>query len=134
MNSKKPDEHTRNVINEIISLLYQIDELPYRFLSNTSQDRLKYALEFAGFSHNNRYETINGNVIGSRAASRLRAIDLASLEQYRDNLQKQIDEFMEAKRYSDELEGKRQEELRRQEEEENYIQQHGMFGILEDDY
>ena len=130
MNSKKPDEYTQTVIDQIISLLYQINELPYRYTSNTIDNRLKYALEFAGFSHNNRYETINGNVIGSRAASRLRALDLASLEEYRDTLQRQLDEFNQTKRYSDEIERKRQEELRRQEEEENYIQEHGMFGIF----
>ena len=127
---------TKTVIDEIISLIYKINELPFRYRGEgDSYSGLGIVLEFAGFSRDNQFEVINGNTIGSLAAAKLRSLgrslDLKALEDYRDALQEQVDTFNVAQQIVAEAKRKEEEEQIRQQEEEDYLHQHGMFGNLD---
>ena len=122
--------YTKTVIDDIISLIYQISELPYRYQGD-SYGGLNIALEFAGFSRQNRFETINENVMGSEVAYQLESLDLKSLEDYRNSLLRELaNEIKRQQQHTTEIK-RLQEEQIRQQQEEDYLHQHGMFGNLD---
>ena len=126
-------EYTKNLIRDIVSLLYEISELPRTqyTLEYREANELKIALEFLGHSNTNRYSAIHGNKIGSKAVSQLKSLTLSSLVQYRQILQDEIEEFRNAGKRQEEERKRRENEEKRREEEEEYLEQHGMFGLLE---
>lgn len=78
---------------------------------------LQYALEFAGYSTTNKYETIHGNKIGARATEILADNNLFSLVAYRNDLQDQVARYYEKKRIAAEQKRRQDEEIQRKQAE-----------------
>lgn len=112
-------EYTRNVIRDIVSLLYQLN-----------QD-LPVAVEFLGYSNTNSYSMVHGNKIGSKTASVLKSLTLFSLVDYRQNVENKILAIENRAKQQQEEKRRQEAEIKRRAEDEQYFQQHGMFGLLE---